>query len=122
MALPGWKNEKMKRAFMLSPCGEIISAVIPKTDMPTAFLVGDSLKLVRDLSLEPHGTLKAGVWVRVLDHDTDTGVVDLCFDTPVPGLHQWGQTLTLIPFDTDEALMALKYSLELNPNSVIEVV
>lgn len=111
----------MKRAFMLSPSGEVVSAVIPKEEMPNAFQPGTRLKLQRMLDLSPYAILMAGTWVTVLAHCAATGSVDLVFDHVVAGLHQWGQTLTLIPFDTDDTLVALNSALELNPRCVMEV-
>lgn len=114
-----------KRAFIRSPMGEVISAVVPRTSMVSAFQEGERFSLWSDLELPPYAVILAGTMITVLAVCMDTGMVDLGFDHMIAGLHHWGHTLTLVPYDTDDTVeqlnKALHSVLELNPGCVIEV-
>lgn len=96
-----------KRAFMRDAAGFIHSAIVWETTTPDAFKIGESYTLGRTLDLRPFGTLLVGTMLTVEDHNHDTGLVSLVFNSQTPALIAWGLHLDLLPFDTEDALEAL---------------
>jgi hypothetical protein len=98
-----------KRAFMVTATGMIFSCIVAADITPTAFALGSSHTIGRNLDLRPYGLLIRGTTMRVADHDHDTGYVCLSFLPTMSHLKSWGEYLELMPYDSEDALEALNY-------------
>ena len=113
---------QMRIGFLQSAMGEIVSALVPASSMPSVLLEGEQLTFLADFCLPELGVvIAAGVTAYVIMHCAASGAVELSFDAPVPGLHTWGNTLLLVPFHTEDALEALNTALQLKPNCVVSL-
>jgi hypothetical protein len=97
---------------MLSPTGLVISQIVSRLTMPTAFKIGSLVTFGANLDLGGPGYIKWGTRATVVSHDFETGIVELELRGATPELAQsWGSYLTLWPFQTEDALVAINAAL-----------
>lgn len=115
----------MRLGFLQNSLGEIVSAIVPASSMPSILLEGDQLTLMSPLSLGELGiVVAAGMTATVIWHCLTSGAVELEFNDPIPGLLHvgWNNTLLLVPYQTEDLLQAFNAALSRNPNCAVSVI
>lgn len=95
-----------KTAFMLRQ-GCVISTIVGRDTLPTAFQVGEEFYLSADLDLAHLGIVPKHTGFTVESHDHDTGIVSLKSKCDACALKKWGQCVVLQPFETDDIVTRL---------------
>lgn len=90
----------MKRAFVLSECCGLASALVPKATQEV-IIVGSRITLIRALDLGP-AQLSIGEQGTVDFIDALSGLVEVLMDVHHWGLSQWRNHIWLEPFGTDD--------------------
>jgi hypothetical protein len=100
----------MKRAIVANADGRFISAIVPKATAPSIY-TGTRVRVLKELKLEPFATIAPGVEGTVTFVDIEQGYVEVTLDHNVEGLHHWRNCIMLTPFETDDLLEGLEWTL-----------
>lgn len=97
----------MPRAIIIDAGFRFISELLPDKEVPPN-LAGLRTRLSRDIDLLPFAVVPEGSCGTVVSVDLDSGAVEVELDDIIPGLRLWFNTVTLVPFDTDDILDAFQ--------------
>jgi hypothetical protein len=103
------KKVEMKRAIVANADGRFISALVPKASAPSIY-TGTRVRVLKELHLEPHAVIAAGVEGTVTFVDLEQGYIEVTLDHVVEGLYHWRNCLLLTPFETDDLLEGLQWT------------
>ena len=97
----------MRGAIVLREGVRLESDLIPDT-AASQVLAGLRVWLSREIDLMPFALVPEGSEGVVVAVDEVSGAVEVELDTIIPGLRAWFNTITLMPFDTDDILDAFQ--------------
>lgn len=97
----------MKRTIVLSD-GKTLTSAMTHPSAPCTVPVGIRTVLSRAVDLMPFAVVPEGACGTVVSVDHESGAVEVELDDYFPGLRQWFNTISLVPFDTDDILDAFQ--------------
>ncbi len=94
------------RAIVLN-AGLFTSAMVSPLAAPSVHL-GLRVWTVDDIDLRPYALVPEGARGTVVFICPISGEVEIELDAEVPGLRSWGNSFSLVPFETEELMSAIR--------------
>jgi hypothetical protein len=101
----------MKRAFVITSGGTLISALVPM-NTPDALTLGHRITVTRPLDLGLGAQIETGETGTVDHIDASTGLVEILMDMWHRGLQRWDNHMWLEPYGTDDILDGIQVYIE----------
>ncbi len=102
------KGERMLiGAIVMTAGGVLLSDLVDALAAPSVY-EGLRVQISANLDLLPYAVVLCGATGSVVFVDQDSGEVEILLDVPVPGLAAWGNSFSLLPFETEAALAAVR--------------